>query len=273
MRLNYIIFLLCFVLSISTCKSSKSKKYTIPLEVKNNWATSENKKTYNTDFDDEIIELCLNGRHEEATNRCNTVLQTNPDDASAYCNRGFVSFLTADFKNSLIDYNTAIEIKPTYAKAYFQRGTLFLACWKSTSSNEFCMKAIEDYTRTIEIDSEYSGAYLNRGTLFVDLGKITEALKDFTLAIENNPTEASAYLERAIIHADNGNKKLAKSDFEKAIEFAPDMIEAYYNFGVFHYNQKNFSESIYYFGEVLDIDPSHDGAKKMLKKAKSKNRL
>lgn len=270
MRLNYTLFLICIILCISACQNAKSKKYIIPLELRNSPATSQNEVENNDDFGDEIVGLCLDGRHEEAITRCNTVLQTNPDDASAYCNRGFVSFLTIDFKNSLNDYNTAIELKPTYAKAYFQRGNLFLACWKSTTLNDFCIKAIDDYTRVIELDSSYRGAYLNRGIALAGIGKVSEALKDFSLEIEIDPTMASAYLERAMIYADNGKKKLAKSDFENAIKFAPDMIDGYYNFGVFHYNQNNFSEAIFYFEKALEIDPTHKDAKRLLRNAKLK---
>lgn len=93
-------------------------------------------------------------------------------DAEAYYLQGNDSFDAGQYEKAIADYTQAIELDPTYAVTYYNRG---LAYYKAGHSDE---KAIADYTKAIELDPNYANAYKNRAIMFYEAGKCDEAWKD-----------------------------------------------------------------------------------------------
>jgi tetratricopeptide (TPR) repeat protein len=52
----------------------------------------------------------------------NSVIQLDPSFTYAYFNRGNLRFLQRDYKSAILDYNEAIRRNPEFAEAYFNRG-------------------------------------------------------------------------------------------------------------------------------------------------------
>jgi tetratricopeptide (TPR) repeat protein len=65
---------------------------------------------------------------------------------------------------ALADLNKAIELDPTNAVAYNNRGSLF------DDIREFQL-ALKDLNTAIELSPEYGNAYYNRGVIFENLGE------------------------------------------------------------------------------------------------------
>ena len=62
--------------------------------------------------------LALNDRIAELTE----LIETNPQDAAAYNNRGNAKDDLGDTQGAIADYNKAIDINPQLADAYYNRG-------------------------------------------------------------------------------------------------------------------------------------------------------
>ena len=79
---------------------------------------------------------------KKAIKECCDAINTNPNDATAYCNRGIAKFELKDFNGAIEDYNMAISLDSQYSDAYSLRGIIKLelgdkqgACmdWKEAS--------------------------------------------------------------------------------------------------------------------------------------------
>ena len=86
-------------------------------------------------------------------------IEMNPRNARAYSNRGNIYIEKGQYDKAMSDFNKAIEIKPKYAKAYNNRGGAYHRKGQYD-------KAIVDYTKAIEIDPRYAMAYNNRGLAY-----------------------------------------------------------------------------------------------------------
>ena len=77
---------------------------------------------------------------------------------------------------AIADFSKAIELKPDYAIAYYNRG---LAKRRLKQYAD----AIKDYSKATEINPDFVEAYYNRGIAKYYLGRTLEAKRDFQTAL------------------------------------------------------------------------------------------
>ena len=83
-------------------------------------------------------------------------VETQPQDANTYFDRGNVYQSKGDYDHAIEAFNKAIEIKQDYAEAYTNRGVAY----HSQGSYDL---AIRDYDKALELNPSYAEAYFNRG--------------------------------------------------------------------------------------------------------------
>jgi len=113
--------------------------------------------------------------------------------ARAYNNRGLVNANLGNYEQAIEDYTQAIELdpdyseainlNPTYAKAYYNRGRAYAA-------QEEYEAAITEYDAALGIDPSYARAYNQRGDVYQELGNEDAAMADFQKAVSLGSPEA-----------------------------------------------------------------------------------
>jgi tetratricopeptide (TPR) repeat protein len=112
--------------------------------------------------------------------------QTKAEQAVAYFNQGIAATEwhgDAGYKKMLgkaiADFTKAIQLKPDYAEAYYERGsTKFLADVGDVRG------AFADFTRAIQLKPDYAFAYSNRASARMHWKDFDGAIADYTKAIE-----------------------------------------------------------------------------------------
>ena len=151
-------------------------------------------------------------------------IELDPTLADAYNNRGTAKHKLGQHAAALADYNRAIELDPTLAAAYNNRGTAKHKLGQHAA-------ALADYNRAIELNPTYAIAHNNRGNAKHKLGQHAAALTDLDRAIELDPTLAIAYDSRGEVKHKLGQHAAALTDLDRAIELDPTLAEAYNNRG------------------------------------------
>ena len=123
-------------------------------------------------------------------------------------------------------YNRCIDLNPSFAEAYNNRGIL-----KHRTGD--LAGAMTDFTEAINHKREYAEAYNNRGIVYFVIGDMEKAQQDFNSAIEGG--YADAYLNLGLLSYQKGNEEVAESAFDFAIKNKPDFAEALYIRGLFSY--------------------------------------
>ena len=161
----------------------------------------------------------------------NKTIQLNPNDFLAYYNRGNAKFTlktlidkwgpefsdewaegSDNYKNEAIsDYNKAIQLKPDYADAYYNRGTTKHYLQDYTG-------AIADYNKAIQLNPDDFGTYNNRGLAKNELQDYNGAIADYNKSIQLNSDYYKAYYNRGNVKYYLKDKNGACADWSKAGE-------------------------------------------------------
>ena len=133
--------------------------------------------------------------------------------AETHLKWGYAKYRLDQYKAAIEDYDTAINLKPDFASAYYFRGTA------KRSLGEY-KDAIEDYGTAIDLKPDFARAYYFRGTMRGDLGEHFIAIQDYDKAIRFKPDFAFAYLRRGIANYLLDRTWAAKKDWDIALEIA-----------------------------------------------------
>jgi tetratricopeptide (TPR) repeat protein len=127
-------------------------------------------------------------RWSEALNAYDKAIELNPNDASAYNNRG-LAYDNLD-KNDLAiaNYKKAIELNPKYGDAFNNLGKTFIKLGDYQRATLY-------YDRAIELNRKDADAYYNRGYAFSKLGNSTYANEDLKVAAKLGNISAQKFLK------------------------------------------------------------------------------
>ena len=144
-------------------------------------------------------------------------IELKPDYADAYYERGLNNDLGDNRAAALRDYNKAIELNPRFLEAYRTRAVIYLLEGKGPL-------AIADYTKIIELKPDGESYYM-RGNSYLEIGQDAKAIVDLTKSIQLDPTYYWSYMQRAKAYRNLKNFKLAQADESKAAQIGPPKIE------------------------------------------------
>ena len=145
--------------------------------------------------------------------------------ADTYFLRGNTAYALELYKEAIVEYDKAIQLRPDYVKAYNNRGLakMFL--------NQY-FAAIADYDKTIQLNPNLAEAYNNRGIMKAKLERYFAAIADFDIAIELKPDLFNTYIARGNAKTNLQQPIAAIADYNTAIKIKPDYELAYYRRGL-----------------------------------------
>lgn len=150
------------------------------------------------------------GRFDEAIAAANRAIHLQPDNPTAYVDRGSAYHSKGKYNQAISDYNRAIQLDPIRAVPYALRGYAY------THLGDYD-RAIRDYDEAIRIDPLNERAYTYRGELYVLKGYFALAKSDCNKAIHLAPDFPDAYAARGSAYVGLGKDEDAIVDFNKAI--------------------------------------------------------
>jgi len=174
-----------------------------------------------------------------------------PSTASYYFAKGSSYFDKGDYKNSVANYNKAIELDPNDFVSYNNRGLSYIGLGDYD-------QGISDCNKAIELNPNYANAYINRGIGYGFKGDYDQAISDFNKAIALDPNDSYSFYNRALTYNNLGNYEYALADYDKAIELNPKYIEAYVNRGLLHESLGHISDATKDFEKILEISTDPD---------------
>lgn len=226
------LFILCFLIS---CSKSSNQSNSSPAEIKQIYEQS--------------VEAGDTPQREELRRE---IIRQAPNSAYGYFSKAWLLQKNGsdDYEKIIALYNQAIDLEPTLAIAYYNRGIAF----KDLGEND---KAIEDYSEAIRLNPNHVDAYINRGIVYRRMDYITKAIKDYNQALKMEPNHANAYYNRAIAYMSNDNQQ-AINDFNKSIELGNNGFLVYYNRGITYDWMNDYSHAIDDYNRAIELNPRYD---------------
>ena len=110
-------------------------------------------------------------KYPEAILNYTKAIESDPNFAKAYYNRGYTYIKMRKYKLAIDDLDKAVEIRPKYAAAYHVRGIAYF-------SKKKYKQAVTDYSKAIELDPDNIRFYQSRMSAYFKLNDTDKVWKD-----------------------------------------------------------------------------------------------
>lgn len=230
-----------------------------------------------------IYELLEKNRADEAITHCDTLLNTNPQDADIHYLKGLAlrklgnlpaakaslesslrfaseSILThfalgnvlrlqGDLRAAEQAYLNTIALDATHEKAHFNLGLVY---HKSGSIK----KALACYDKALEINPGYADALNNRGNVLKALGNLQGAYKCYSDAATIKPSASIYYNIGLALQLMNRPADAAEA-FVCAVKHQPDYSEAWTGLGLALHKHKSYTQAVEAYKKSLALKPDN----------------
>ncbi len=149
------------------------------------------------------------GRTQDAIADYSRAIQLDPTFAEAYINRGAALGKSRQNDLALADFNKGVELKPEAANGYFNRSIAY------SEMNKFDL-AVRDYDKYLTFEPNNIPVLYERAMAKRKLGRHSEAIDDFNQILRINANQPDIYLERSRTFRDLGKRAEALSDAKMA---------------------------------------------------------
>jgi tetratricopeptide (TPR) repeat protein len=153
-----------------------------------------------------------------------------------------------EHKEAIASYDKALEIKPDYHTAWYNRGTSLADLGRTE-------EAIASYDKALEIKPDYHTAWYNRGNSLDKLGRYEEAIASCDQALRIKPDKYEAWFNRGVSLSELGRYKEAIASYDKALEIKPDEPNVWYSRGYALFELERYEEAIASYDKALEIKP------------------
>lgn len=179
------------------------------------------------------------------------VLSVKPNDPATMVELANTYSLTGDFKTALKYINDALRIDESYRDAYVLKGSIY----KTTDKYDL---ALSSYQTAVQIDPDFFIGHLQIGWLLTEMGDHKLALEYYENAAELKPENLNATYGIAKSLQDLEKYQEALNEYRDLLEIDSSAYVAYFNQGyIKHYHQKQLDSAIYYYNELLEIEPQY----------------
>ncbi len=189
----------------------------------------------------------------QALNDFTQVINLEPSSSLAFSSlfyRGNIRMSLGDSQGAVRDYNNAIEVDSTDARAFVQRGQAENALGRSGN-------ALKSYSQAIRLDPNLAAAYLNRCLTKSNLNDQPGAITDCTEATGINPTLITAYQNRGLAYHRAGNYRNAIADLNVAIKLDGEDATSYYQRGLIRLDLQDREGAIGDFNTAIQFKSDH----------------
>jgi tetratricopeptide (TPR) repeat protein len=183
------------------------------------------------------------------------LIKADPQDATAYLNRGTVQATIGEAGLAMSDLDTAIRLAPSATEAWYDRGTILMHMHRYE-------RAVADFTEAIRLKPDLALAHCNRGFSKYQLGRYDEALADYTRGIELDPARMSfCYFNRGTLQLMVGEYQKALDDLTKAIGHRTPKAVVLSRRGQAYEGLSQRDHALEDFRAALQLDPKLDSAR------------
>jgi tetratricopeptide (TPR) repeat protein len=140
--------------------------------------------------------------------------KSDPQESKVQAARGASLVQAGQSDEALAAFNSAINLDPASAQAFYQRGLLY----QSGQKYEF---AIADFTSANSLTPQQADPLLGRAQCYLALGKNQEAAADLDEASSVSPGNAQIWIARGNIYEKLGNREKAADSFGRAVLLRP----------------------------------------------------
>jgi tetratricopeptide (TPR) repeat protein len=182
-------------------------------------------------------------------------VELDPTHARAFNNRGLAHSMQENSTAALDDFTTAIRLDPAYARAHKNRLRLLEQQGTTATAAEQTMRELaEGYAQLAELEPANRAGYLYRqGSVLYGLRDFAGARRAFDTALAAEPQQVDALYERALLNLAEHQTDAAIADLDAALRLSPRAANAYYARGIAYSRTGDQERAIADFDAALQL--------------------
>ncbi len=189
------------------------------------------------------------GMWSRALSDCNEAIEYDPKRARAYFNRGYVYVQLGQKRKAISTLRSAILIDPTFAEAYFNIGVIYSSVGRFDRAQAY-------YDTAVRLAPSEQNFRVSRGSNETNLGHYKEAIDEFTYVLSLSQDNPKALNGRCWARARaNIDLSSALQDCAQAAQMLPNDPNILDSLGFLLLRLKRFDESISAYDRALSIEP------------------
>jgi len=162
--------------------------------------------------------LSFLNRYPESVASYDKAIEFKPDYHAAWYNRGISLDNLQKYDEAIASYDKAIEFKPDDHAAWYNRGN-------SLDNLQKYDEAIASYDKAIEFKPDDHEAWLYRGAILQELGRYDDAIVSYDLVLKIELENSFALYGKANCYSLQNNVALAIDCLQQAIALEPELRE------------------------------------------------
>jgi tetratricopeptide (TPR) repeat protein len=184
----------------------------------------------------------------------NKAIALNPSDARAFNNRALAHVALRQPDQALADYTAAIELDPGYLRAYENRLRLL--------EQRGDLKGMAaDYRQLAALDPKNAARYhYHEGSALYGLRALVRARQAYDAAIVADPQQVDAWYARGLLSFAESKHAAALADLDAALRLSPRAANAYYARGLVYSARSDQAHAIADFTQALALKPDYPEA-------------
>ena len=204
------------------------------------------------------LDLSSVGKFNLALKEWNRYLDSYPDDAAGFSNRGNVRLVIGDIEGSIDDQNNAISLNPNEIDPYINRGIAeeTLGLWS---------QAQKDYMFVISKDSKNFSALYNLANVEGSTSEWEKARDLFAKAALYNPGFAMARSSMALADYQLGNIDESEKELKKLIRRYPNFADARAALTALNWSKGEYGNAESNWIAVTELDPRYSDEEWLIK--------
>jgi len=204
------------------------------------------------------------GSYGEAEEQFRVAQEKDPDDVETLFQLANSLYRTGEYPEAAEMYQAVLAYEPGHVQAAYNLGETYLKLGDLE-------QAESHFNRALELAPGSRDAILGLGRVCMQRGDLPNALRLFKEVLNKAPEDGRAAYYIGLIQFEQGQYKEASKAFEKSAAMGPFFIDSLYHLGLSYLALGQEEEAAVWFQKVLDVAPSHKGARKMLKQIENSN--
>ncbi len=204
------------------------------------------------------------GARKEALQHLNTAVQLKPDYVEAYYERARLYYEVGQMPAALRDASKTIELEPENPGYFNYRGELYY-------SIDEMDRAKADFDQAIDLDTDFTDAYYNLYLVHLSRKEYDQALKRLDRVVNMLGPSFDLYLNRISLLRDANRYRDAKKTVEEALEQWPGEPVLHYLLGYLHNETFEFTQALGPLQYADELEPADPLVRRELAMAMARN--